>query len=163
MTSIDLPDDIVGRLLPAGSPRAELTEEEARNVEVVIALRFAPIPDRPLFHHPGAEPPHRTGLAALDARAKQQGKSGKLTTALSERVDTFNDIIAKGDRVWITFRVTGRHTGELWGYAPTGRTLSFLEFGVYRLSEGKIAEAWYFGDELGVIEQLDSGVDKAAP
>lgn len=162
MTSIDLPDDLVGRLLPAGSPRAELTEEEARNVEVVIALRFAPIPDRPSFHHPGAEPPFRTGLAGLDARAKSQGKGGRLNAGLSERVDEFIDIIAKGDRVWITFRVTGVHTGELWGYAPTGRTLSFLEFGIYRLADGKIAEAWYFGDELGLFEQLESGVDGAS-
>jgi hypothetical protein len=162
MASIELPDSIVGLRLPAGYTRADLTEEEARNVEVVTALRFAPIPDRPSFHHPGAEPPARTGLAALDARTRAEGKTGRLVDALSDRVDEFLDIIAKGDRVWITFTVSGTHTGELYGFAPTGRRLTFLEFGVYRLSEGKIAEAYYFGDELSVLEQLERGAAEAA-
>jgi hypothetical protein len=161
MTSPELPDTLVGTRLPAGYERASLTDEEARNVEVVVALRFAPIVDRPSFHHPGAEPPSRTGLAALDARTRASGQKGRLVDALSNRVDEFLDIIAKGDRVWITFTVTGTHTGELYGFAPTGRTLSFLEFGVYRLADGKIAEAYYFGDELGVIDQLEQGAVEA--
>jgi hypothetical protein len=160
VSSIELPDNLVGLFAPPES-RAELTEEESRNIELVIALRFAPYADRPSFHHAGAEPPLRTGLAALDASAKEHGKKGRLPTGLSDRFDEFIDIIAKGDRVWTVFQVTGRHTADLWGYAPTGHTLSFLEFGIYRLANGKIAEAWYFGDELGVINQLKNRVAEA--
>ncbi|XPP27099.1 MAG: ester cyclase [Leucobacter sp.] len=157
--SVTLPDTLVGRFLPEGAREQQYTEEEQANIEHVIALRFASIEDRPTFSHATGEPPHRFGLQILTDRAIAQGKPGRLVDALSERTDEFIDIVAKGDRVWIAFEVSGTHTAPLWGIPPTGKRVSFLEFGVYRLTDGKIAEAYYFGDELAVYEQVRGEVE----
>jgi hypothetical protein len=158
MPSIPLPDTLVGRLVDATERRDDYTEEEAANIEHVIRLRFAPISDRPSFSHATGEPPNRFGAQLLPDRARQQGLPGRFVDALSDRVDEFIDIVAKGDRVWTSFRVSGTHTGVLWGFPPTNRRLSLLEFGVYRITDGKISEAFYFGDELDLFEQLNGPV-----
>lgn len=152
--SVPLPDTLVGRHVDPATRRHDYTPEELANIEHVIKLRFAAIEDRPTFSHATGEPPNRFGLHVLTQRAIAEGKAGRLVHALSDRKDEFIDIIAKDDRVWTVFEVSGTHTGELWGFAPTGKHLSFIEFGVYRLSDGKIAEAWYFGDELSALEQV---------
>lgn len=154
MPSIPLPDSLVGRLVQNGANRSDYTPEEAANIEHVIQLRFASIEDRPLFSHATGEPPNRFGVQVLTDRATAQGRAGRVATALSDRVDEFIDIIAKGDRVWTVFRVTGTHADVLFGIEPTGKRISFLEFGLYRMLDGKIAEAWYYGDELELLEQL---------
>jgi SnoaL-like polyketide cyclase len=154
MPSIPLPDTLIGRLVPPGARRDDYTEEEAANIEHVIKLRLAKIEDRPTFSHSTGEPPNRFGLQVLTQRAASDGRPGHFVDGLSDRVDEFIDIIAKGDRVWTVFQVSGTHTGVLWGFPPTGKRISVLEFGIYRLSGGKIAEAWYFGDELAMLEQL---------
>jgi len=157
--SVPLPDTLVGRFLPGDAQGQQYTEEEAANIEHVIALRFASIEDRPTFSHETGEPPHRFGLQILTDRAIARGKPGRLVEALSDRKDEFIDIVAKGDRVWIAFEVSGVHTSPLWGVAPTGKRVSFLEFAVYRLTDGKISEAYYFGDELSVYEQVRGEVE----
>lgn len=159
MPSIPLPDTLIGRLVPPGVRRDSYTEEEAANIEHVIKLRFAKVEDRPAFSHSTGEPPNRFGLQVLNERAVTEGRSGRFVDALSDRVDEFIDIIAKGDRVWTVFQVNGTHTDVLWGFPPTGKRISFLEFGIYRLSAGKIAEAWYYGDELALLEQLRGEVE----
>ena len=57
------------------------------------------------------------------------------------------------DPPWIAghFTVTGTHQGSIPGVEPTGRTVRFQEFAIYRLADGKIAEVW--GD-LGTVEQI---------
>lgn len=157
--SVPLPDSLVGRLLPQGERENDYTEQEAANIEHIIALRFASIEDRPSFSHATGEPPNRFGIQILTDRAIAEGKPGRLVEALSDRKDEFIDIIAKGDRVWTVFEVSGTHTAPLWGVPPTGKRVSFLEFGVYRLVDGKIAEAYYFGDELSLYEQVRGPVE----
>lgn len=154
MASIALPDTLVGTLLPPGARRDDFTEEEARNVEQAIALRFSSYQDRASFHTATGEPPHRSGFQHLLDDAVAAGKPSRIQDGLSERRDEFIDLIAKDDRVWIAFRVTGRHTGELWGYPATGAEISVLEFGVYRFENGLIAEAYYFGDDYDLARQL---------
>lgn len=157
--SVPLPDSLVGRLVLPGDRSEDYTAQEAANIEHVIALRFAPIEDRPNFSHPTGEPPNRFGLQVLTDRAMAEERPGRLVQALSDRTDEFIDIIAKGDRVWTVFEVSGTHSAPLWGIPATGKRISFLEFGVYRLADGKIAEHYYFGDELAVYEQVRGPVE----
>ena len=37
---------------------------------------------------------------------------------------------------------TATHTGDLLGVAPTGRRVTLRGIAIYRIAEGKIAEAW---------------------
>jgi predicted ester cyclase len=48
----------------------------------------------------------------------------------------------------------GTHEGELMGIAPTGKRIDVTAVGIWRVSEGKIAEAWLVFDALGMMQQL---------
>ena len=50
--------------------------------------------------------------------------------------------------------ITGTHTGELFGIAPTGKIISMSQVVYYRLYEGKVTEIWAISDEIGLLHQL---------
>jgi predicted ester cyclase len=104
--------------------------------------------------------PSRVGFQHLRdyGNAKGVGKQ-TITTALPDRHDRIDDVLAEGDTVWMRFRVAGTHGGNLYGFAPTGKRVEVPEVGVMRFADGKWKEAWYFADELGLLLQLDA-VDK---
>ena len=74
------------------------------------------------------------------------------------------DIVAKGDRVWIRSEITAIHTGEFRGIPPTGNKVTFKNFMIWRIINGKIAEresqVWDFIDfykQLGIIKYTGTG------
>jgi hypothetical protein len=71
----------------------------------------------------------------------------------SDRVDTIEDLIAKDDRVWAVWTMRGTHTGQLFGIPATGQPIEILEAGIWRLVDGLVIEAWFFGDELRLLRQ----------
>jgi predicted ester cyclase len=40
------------------------------------------------------------------------------------------------------------------GIAPTGRPIEVTAVGIWRVADGKIAEAWLVFDALGMMQQL---------
>jgi predicted ester cyclase len=48
----------------------------------------------------------------------------------------------------------GRHTGELMGAAPTGRQIAVNVATFVRFADGRVAERWQHGDNLGLLQQL---------
>ena len=77
---------------------------------------------------------------------------------------TIKDIIAKGDRVWISSEITATHKGEFRGIPPTGNKVTFKNFMIWRIINGKIAEresqVWDFIDfykQLGIIKYTETG------
>lgn len=77
-----------------------------------------------------------------------------ITTALPDRRDRIDDVLAESDTVWMRFRVAGTHAGKLYGLAPTAKRIEVPEVGIMRFAAGKWSEAWYFADELGLLLQL---------
>jgi steroid delta-isomerase-like uncharacterized protein len=53
-----------------------------------------------------------------------------------------DDLIAEGDRVTARITQTATHMGDLLGVAPTGQRVTLRGIAIYRIAEGKIAEAW---------------------
>ena len=51
-------------------------------------------------------------------------------------------------------RLFGTHSGEYRGAQPTGKKWSISELLIFRLDNGRIAEAWLSIDELHRLEQL---------
>ena len=49
---------------------------------------------------------------------------------------------------------TGTHRGELFGIAPTGRTMTVTGILITRFDGGRIAEEWESYDALGMLQQL---------
>ena len=75
--------------------------------------------------------------------------------------NAFSDLHFKMDQVietdeYVTTRYTstGRHTGELWGIAPTGKAVKVEGIAVNRISKGRIVETWVIWDALGLMQQL---------
>ena len=63
-------------------------------------------------------------------------------------------LIAEGDRVVAHMPYSGTHRQPILGVAPTDRSCSVDEIVIFRVSEGKIAEAWEVYDEAGMWRQL---------
>ena len=67
---------------------------------------------------------------------------------------TIEDIIAEGDKVWIRYKLTGTHTGEYRGLAPTGKKITATSVNIYRIVNGKVVEIWRVSDLLDFYKQL---------
>jgi steroid delta-isomerase-like uncharacterized protein len=80
---------------------------------------------------------------------------------LKERIKGFadfnmavEDMIAEEDKVWTRFKVTGTHTGEYSGFAPTGKKIEFASVQMFRIVNGKIAECYAVSDSAEFLRQL---------
>ena len=103
----------------------------------------------------------RGGLQNLANNAEGQGfpdNGDYLRGAIPDRNDIVEEIVAEGDKVGMLWRVTGTHRGPLFGIPPTGKTINFYEAGIFKLAEGKIVEAWFLGDEAGLLKQLGAKI-----
>ena len=82
---------------------------------------------------------------------------GALTTMYRGFPDlhvTIKDIIAEGDKVWVRIILTGTHTGEYHGIAPTGNKFTTDSADIWRIANGKIKEQWMVDDMLDLYKQL---------
>lgn len=101
------------------------------------------------FHHGGLHP----GREAL----KQW-----LTTFVAAVPDyhvTVDDMVAEGDKVVVRVTTSGSHQGEFLlpdgqSIPATGNTVNFPTCFIFRVDNGKMTEAWTFGDNLVVMQQL---------
>ena len=64
------------------------------------------------------------------------------------------DLIAEGDRVVARVTSIGTHGGDFMGSPATGRRVSVQEVDIFRIENGKIAEAWAAVDFYGMLTQL---------
>ena len=67
---------------------------------------------------------------------------------------TIEDIIAEGDKVWVRVKVTGTHTGEYRGIAPSGKKTTLTGVDICRIIDGKVIEAESVNDFLDFFKQL---------
>ncbi len=141
------------------------TAETERNKQVVLAYK-ATAKSKPLaaiqseFFSPNYKRT-RGGLQNLANNAEGQGFADNgeyLRGAIPDRNDTVEEIVAEGDMVGMLWRVTGTHRGPLFGIPPTGKQINFYEAGIFKLAAGKIVEAWFLGDEAGLLKQLGAKI-----
>lgn len=64
------------------------------------------------------------------------------------------DLIAEADRVVARVTSSGTHGGEFMGSPATGKRISVQEVDIFRIENGKIAEAWAAVDFFGMLTQL---------
>jgi len=65
------------------------------------------------------------------------------------------DIIAQEDKVLLYFSNSGKNVKDFLGYKATGREAIWNGMSIYRIENGKIAEAWYSEDLLMMFVQLN--------
>jgi predicted ester cyclase len=68
-----------------------------------------------------------------------------LRTAFPDWTVSVKTMIAEGDFVSDLLSVHAMHTGQAGGKVPTGETLVGELMHLWRLSNGRLAEGWYFG------------------
>lgn len=68
------------------------------------------------------------------------------------------EIIPAGDEVIVRFSNSGRNVGSFMGLPPTNNQARWEGIGIYKLHSGKISEAWFVEDTLGMFRQL--GISK---
>ncbi len=64
------------------------------------------------------------------------------------------DIVTSGDKVVLYFSNSGKNVGDFMGNKATGKSANWDGMGIYRIENGKIAEAWFSEDILGMYQQL---------
>ncbi len=84
-----------------------------------------------------------------------RGKGGEtLRTAIADRRDPIDRLVADGDEVWARFYLNGTHQSPLYGLPATGKPVGAPAVEIARFTGGKLSESWCFGDELGLLLQL---------
>ncbi len=84
-----------------------------------------------------------------------------LQRAFSEQRYEVHRVIGEDDMVVIDATLHGRHTGEFFGIAPTGRTIALRSIHAIRYVCGREAETWALSDRLSLLQQL--GVAPSGP
>lgn len=64
------------------------------------------------------------------------------------------ELIAQDDRVYVRWKQTGTHIGEVDGFPPTGQTIIEIASAVYRIENERIVEYWIQIDREGIRQQL---------
>lgn len=67
---------------------------------------------------------------------------------------TFEDVIARGDKVVVRFVVEGTHRGDLMGIGSTGKQVTVPGITILRFAGGRCVERWSQADFLGLLQQL---------
>jgi len=79
---------------------------------------------------------------------------GWLHSTFGELHYEVEDAFGAGDRVALRCMVSGAHSGDLAGHAPTGRRFTTAQIHIYRLEDGRIAEHWGVRDDVAMMHQL---------
>src|SRR5262245_52353590 len=64
------------------------------------------------------------------------------------------DIVATPDKAAAYLRVTGTHTGELFGIPPTGKPIDVRQMQIEWIRDGRIWQHWRITDELALMRQI---------
>jgi predicted ester cyclase len=96
-------------------------------------------------HRPGAP---EAGVAEL---AEHRTAALGALSGLSAR---YEPIAGDGQRLAAHATVSGVHSGEFFGVAPTGKTLSWREVHLFEVRDGRIAEHWMDAALLSAYVQM---------
>lgn len=106
---------------------------------------------------------HLPGVSLPPGPASQKTVGKAIFDAFSDVHVTVNDTIVEGDRVVERHTAHATHVGEFNGVLATGRKVFWTENHIYRLENGKIAEAWSEVSFHDLMAQLTKPLAAAAP
>ena len=95
---------------------------------------------------------------APDPRAGLEGVKNVVTRTKSAMPDLHFDLeyqIAEGDKVVNRYTWSGTHQGDYFGVPATGKRVNWTATATFRITAGKIREAWINWDQWGLMQQMD--------
>ena len=93
-----------------------------------------------------------TGDERGPARLKQF--AAEWNTIWRDAQVSIDEIVAEGDRVIVQWTFSGTQRGEFLGIPPTNKRVTYSGFNIFRVADGKLAEAWDMMDRFGMWQQL---------
>lgn len=96
------------------------------------------------------------GHVGMD-RVGHEGFSRMVTTvrdALADYHCEIHSMVVESNKAFCRLRFTGKHTGNLLGYPPTGKTVAWMGASEFTCKNGKILKVWELGDVKSLEEQL---------
>jgi len=79
-----------------------------------------------------------------------------LLSILSKYRSDIHSLTEEGDVIAARLTFSGDHTGaELFGFAPTGKRISWNGAAFFTFRGERVADLWVLGDVHGIIEQLN--------
>ncbi|MDR0532836.1 MAG: ester cyclase [Verrucomicrobiales bacterium] len=79
---------------------------------------------------------------------------------MHESLDNYNaaivDLVVEGDKAFARMHYDGTHSGEFFGYHPTGKLVSWEGAVLFTIKENKIDSLWAVVDERGLLRLLDA-------
>jgi predicted ester cyclase len=142
-----------GHISLFGPVTCTCTDQEAANLDLVTRYRAARVSERAPFLAPGFVR-HRAGFSHIGELFGLATSAGMTDDSIADRQNILIELTAKDDKVWGIFRIVGTHTGTIYGIPATGEPVDTIEVALWRIEDNLIKEAWYFGDELGLLRQL---------
>ena len=97
---------------------------------------------------------HDPSMPPMSGLAGAEQLLGLFRTAFSNLKVQMEDSIEEGDKVAARFRMTGTHSGPMMGIPATGKPISVLATGIFRVADGKLAENWVNIDALSLMQQI---------
>jgi steroid delta-isomerase-like uncharacterized protein len=98
------------------------------------------------------------GHVGMD-RVGHEGFARMVTTvreALTDYHCEIHSMVVETNKAFCRLRFTGKHTGNLLGYPPTGKTVAWMGASEFTCKNGKILKVWELGDVKSLEEQLMS-------
>jgi steroid delta-isomerase-like uncharacterized protein len=108
----------------------------------------------------------RDGFAVNGHVVGRDGIKASMTRHLRGFPDlhvTIEEIVAEGDKVGIWYTVEATHRGEFDGVPPTGRSVRWTGSDLMTIQDGRISEARFLSDSLGLLKQLGMTLSPSVP
>jgi steroid delta-isomerase-like uncharacterized protein len=74
--------------------------------------------------------------------------------AFPDFTNRIEEVISEGDRAFARLTYSGTHAREIFGVAPTHRTVTYAGAAVFSFAGEKIREVWVLGNVHGLLHQL---------
>lgn len=97
---------------------------------------------------------HLPGVAELRGPAVYRRAALERRRALPDLRYRTLHCFGEEDRVMLRAELLGTHLGRLAGIPATGMRVRTTEMTIFRFQDGRVAELWQQGDDLGVLDQL---------
>ncbi len=95
-----------------------------------------------------------TSGEALSVYERIKNNNVRVRTAMPDFHIAIDDIFTSGDKVALRNTWSGTHSGDFAGVPATGKHVSVTSNIIYRISDGKIAEAWAQNNLLSFLQQV---------
>lgn len=97
---------------------------------------------------------HQQGNPKPLTRDEFEKSMRMIYAAFPDGSQTIEDIVAECDKVVARLTLHGTHKGDFMGIAATGKEVTQTDIIIFRITDGKITEAWEECDMLNVMQQL---------